>query len=72
MGSPQVGELGLCQAPEGPGATPGLGLSSKGSEEPWEGFTWGVTWSSPALGTEIYASDKQNLNGERELAHFHI
>lgn len=71
MGSTQVGEL-LRQAPEGLGATPGLGLSSKGSEEPWEGFTRGMTWSSPALGAEIYSSEKQNLNGERELAFSYI
>lgn len=72
MESPQVGEFGLCQATEGFGATPGLGLSSKGSEEPWEDFTWGMTWSSPALGTEIYLNEKQNLNGKREPARFHV
>lgn len=34
------------------GVTFELGLSSKGSEEPWKTFTWGMTWSSSVSGTK--------------------
>lgn len=56
MEGPQVGELGLRQGPKGLGATLELGLSSEGSEGPWEGFPWGITWSSSAPGTKISSS----------------
>lgn len=36
----------------------------EGSEEPRKGFTWGITWSSLARGTEIPWREKQNLDGE--------
>lgn len=67
-----MGRLGLCQAPEGLGATPSLRLSSEGGEEPGMGSTWGMTQSHPALGPTNPSSEKQNLHRERQLACFQV
>lgn len=69
---PQMGRFGLCQTPEGLGATPSLRLSSECGEEPGIGSTWGMTQSNPALGPTNPSSKKQNLHRERQLACFQV
>lgn len=68
--SPQMGGFGLCQAPEGLGATPRCRLSSVGGEEPQVGSTWGMTVKSNSRHRD--SCEKRNLNRKRELACFQV